>query len=158
MKAKLINTNLKSVKTRFGEVTINIEKAINFRQGIVGMPDMQNFCLTTHPDPKHTFYNLLQSLDSDDLCFLTIVLAPEHYQSEDSLISLSDYNEAIEELEFDRNNITMILIATIHNNLANNNSTISVNLKAPILIDISKMEAVQYVFSSPRYPLRYFLD
>ena len=89
---------------------------------------------------------------------MTISLAPEHYLSDDSLISASDYKEALSELEFNDDNVTMILVATIHNDVNPIKSMISVNLKAPILIDIQKMEAVQYVFSSPRYPLRYFLE
>jgi flagellar assembly factor FliW len=153
-----VTTRLKVIQTRFGEVTINLDKVIHFRQGMVGMPYAQNFCLTPHPDLKHQFYNLLQSADADDLCFLTISLAPEHYQSDDSLISASDYKEALAELEFNDDNVTMILVATIHNDVNPMKSMISVNLKAPILIDIQKMEAVQYVFSSPRYPLRYFLE
>jgi flagellar assembly factor FliW len=157
MKAQAkIKETFRTIQTRFGEVTVNLDKIIYFRQGMVGMPHAQNFCLTEHPDPKHQFYNLLQSADNDDLCFLTIALAHEHYLSEDSLISALDYKEALTELEFEHQNVTMILVATIHNEA--NTSKISVNLKAPILIDTEKMEAVQYVFSSPRYPLRYFLD
>jgi flagellar assembly factor FliW len=154
--AKIIDT-FRNIQTRFGEVTINLDKIIHFRQGMVGMPHAQNFCLTAHPDEKHKFYNLLQSSDIDNLCFLTVALDPAHYQSEDSLISASDYKDALSELEFKSENVTMILVATIHNDTGSKKSSISVNLKAPIFIDVQRMEAVQYVFASPRYPLRYFL-
>ena len=129
MKAKeKVTTRLRVIQTRFGEVTINTEKVIYFRQGMVGMPNAQNFCLATHPDSKHQFYNLLQSADIDDLCFLTISLAPEHYQFEDSLISSVDYQEALDELEFKDENVTAILVATIHNDMNLAKSMISVNL------------------------------
>ena len=155
--AKVIETNLQLVETRFGKIEINLDKVISFRQGIVGIPQAQNFCLANHPDPKHIGYNLLQSVDFDDLCFLTIPLGKDYYRNEDSLISKSDYESALKELEFDDKNVELILIATIHNNIKPDESVVSVNLKAPVFININNMEAVQYVFSNKKYPLRYFV-
>ena len=154
---KVNKIDLQLVESRFGQIEINLDKMISFRQGIVGMPQAQNFCLTNHPDPKHKAYNLLQSVDFDDLCFLAIPLGKDHYRNEESLISKYDYEAVLQELEFDDKNVELILIATIHNNIKPGESVVSVNLKAPIFINLDKMEAVQYVFNVKKYPLRYFV-
>ena len=155
MKKKLLA--VKDVNTRFGKISINLEYSINFPAGLLGMPRAKNFCLTHFPDKKYDIYKLLQSIDEDELCFLIVPLSPQHFADEKSLIARSDVLSAIKSLEIVESNVQLLLVATIHHDIKARQSKVSVNLKAPIIIDTERMFGVQHVFLKEGYSLQYFL-
>jgi flagellar assembly factor FliW len=145
----------KEIFTRFGKIVINLELVIHFPQGLIGMPNAQNFCLAHYPENKYDLYKLLQSTDDDNLCFLSVPLAPSFYSTEDSLISNSDIMQVTNSLNYNRKNLQILLITTIHNE--NEKIRVSVNLKAPLIIDTITMKGYQHIFHNDKYPVQYFI-
>src|SRR5690554_4772706 len=60
------------IETRFGQVRVYRNQPIIFPTGMLGMPEKNQFCLTTLPSPKMARFKLLQSLEDDTLSFLTL--------------------------------------------------------------------------------------
>lgn len=147
--------NYKDIVTKFGKITVNLESVIHFQHGLVGMPFAKNFCMTHYPDDKNNLYKLLQSIDDEKLCFITIPLPPSYYESDASLIKNEDLLAAVKFLNYNKNHVQVVLIATIHNQ--DNEYQVSVNLKAPIIIDSLTMRATQYIFHSPCYSIQHYI-
>ncbi|MDF2965148.1 MAG: hypothetical protein K0Q51_536 [Rickettsiaceae bacterium] len=145
-----------SLKTRFGYIDVHPGKVIHFPLGLLGIPQEKRYYLAAYPDKDVHSYSLLQSVEFADLCFLTVPLASEFYSAEDSLISKSDVQYARE--HYNIKELAVLLVATIHNNKKKKVSKVSVNLKAPILIDTEKFVAYQHVFMRKEYSLKYYVN
>ena len=146
----------RAINTRFGTILVDPNQVINFPLGLLGVPQEKNYYLSSYPDKEVQSYSLLQSVEYENLCFLTIPLADEFFSTEDSLLAKSDILYAKE--HYNIKGLAVFLIATIHNNKKKNTSRISVNLKAPILIDTEESLAYQHVFVRKEYSLKYFLN
>jgi flagellar assembly factor FliW len=144
------------IDTRFGKITVDPSKLINFPLGLLGIPHEKKYYLVAYPDKDVQSYSLLQSSQFEKLCFLTIPLVEEFYSTEKSLIAKSDILLAKE--HYNIKELSILLVATIHNNKTTKASRISVNLKAPILIDTDKLVAYQHVFIRKEYSLKHYLN
>ena len=61
-------------------------------------------------------------------------------------------------MEIDNNNLMVLLIASVHRSIDQAlDSKLSVNTKAPILVDTQNMVAAQYIFVSDNYEIRFML-
>lgn len=157
VQTEIVTSEEREVNTRFGKIKISSSNKISFPHGMIGMPEANNFALAPCPIKKYSHFTLLQSLDNEELCFLTLPVASNFYKATDSLISSNDIESVCSAFSIKEENLAVILIATIHNDEENKLSTISVNLRAPIILDTSSKVGGQYVFLRSEYPIRYFL-
>lgn len=141
---------VEKVKSRFGEISVDKEKALLFPVGVLGMPDMHHFVLTDFPNPKLGQFKLLQSLDDVELSFITLPL-----ELDNSIIGKEDIEHAAKDMEIPLENLAMVLIVSVHRGVAD--VQLSVNARAPIFIDTSRMAAAQYVFTSNKYRVQHFI-
>lgn len=148
------------LNSRFGKVEVDINNSIYFPSGVFGMPQDCNFCLTDLPIPENCSdsqanimkeFKLLQCLNNESLSFIVMALGVEN-----NLIAEEDIEEACQQLQFDINNVLIVLIAHIHNR--SDDMLISVNLKAPIIIDSEKKLGVQYIFTFNKYEVRHIIN
>lgn len=121
----------------FGEITIADEKLITFSEGIVGFPFMNQFALIHDAENENSPIMWLQSMDEPDFAMPVIEpnLVVEHYNP-----IVNDENLApVGELEQDQ--IYLLVTMTVPPEI----EKMSVNLKAPIVINMKNNRAVQII-------------
>lgn len=136
----IITTNL------FGEVDVNEEKLINFSQGIIGFPDLKRFMLI-HDDENESSISWLQSVDEPSFAMPVI----------DPLMIDAEYNPQIEDELLKPLSIvegTEILVVTTITVPADI-TKMTVNLKAPIIINAENLKAAQLIVEDDKYEVRY---
>ncbi len=139
------------LKTRFGDISADTSKAIEFPNGILGMPNQKKFLISAMPDKKMEKFQVLQSLNDSDVSFAVVPLA--------TLGALID-NEHLEEirkvLEMSQADFLTMLIVSIQKTPSG--AKLSVNLRAPLFIDTANRAGYQIVLASSKYPVQHYLD
>ncbi len=126
-------------KTRlFGDIEIENEKIIKMDQGIIGFPDLKNFTLIFDSDRgDKSAIMWLQSMDDGDIAMPVMVptdIIPEYNPT----VS----NELLEPLgELTPDNTYILVTVTVPQNIQN----ISVNLKAPIIVNMDTNKGSQII-------------
>lgn len=140
-----------TVKTRFGEVRIDVAKAIAFPKGLLGMPDRQRYVLAEFPSANMRQFKLLQSLEDQSLSFITLPL-----ELKNSIIAEADLKEAAQNLGIPVNEMAILLIVSVHRGVEG--VRISVNARAPVLVHAGSKAGAQYVFSYDKYKVQHMLS
>lgn len=138
------------IDTRFGKVTVYRKNPILFPNGILGMPDRSEFCLTNFPSPKMARFKMLQSLEDDALSFITLPI-----DNNNPIFDAADLAQAAQELNIPAAELTVLLIVSVHRE--SSGVRLSVNARAPLLVNAMKRTAVQHVFASSKYNIRHML-
>lgn len=135
------------IDTRFGKIAIKRDNPISFPHGLLGMPECVNFCLLEFPVKKFPQFRLLQSLDDAALSFITLPL-----EMDNSIIEREDILKGCRDLGIPEPDLAMLLIVSVHRGAQD--VRLSVNARAPLLIDAQRREATQYVFQNNRYEVQ----
>jgi flagellar assembly factor FliW len=126
--------------TRFGEIEIEDAKIINFPLGIPGFTNLKRYILLDYKDP----IRWLHAVDDPDIAF--IVTEPFGLFPEYSLTIEDDVEEFLEIRDAAETVVLVIL------NVADNR--LNANLKAPIIVNTSKLKATQIILEDDRYSFR----
>lgn len=134
-------------KTRlFGEIEIAEEKIITMEQGIIGFPEYKNFTLIYDSEKEQKSIQWLQSMDEGD--FALPVMKPDMFVPN---YSLNVDEELLAPLGALKDEDAFILVTvTVPENIEN----ISINLKAPIIINMANNKACQ-IIAADDYPVKY---
>jgi flagellar assembly factor FliW len=131
----------------FGEIEIDDSKIIRVPAGIIGFPDLTDFALV-HDDEKGTGnVHWLQSIQ--EAGFAMPVMDP--------LIVAPDYNPEIEDDLFGPigklvdNEMLILVTLTVPKDI----TSMSVNLKGPIIINAATRKACQVILEDKRYEIKY---
>lgn len=137
------------IKTEnFGEVTVNEEKVIEFKQGILGFEHLHRYILMEDEDENCPFV-YLQSIEDLNICF--ILASPQSIMKE--------YTISISENYFQQlgggpdEDFAVVLIVTIPEKI----QEATVNLLAPLLIQKNTKKGVQIVLERTEYTVRHSL-
>ncbi len=137
------------IKTRFfGEIEINENKLIFFEEGLPGFPQLKKFLFMTDEDENSPFC-WLQSIEDLDIVFTLF----------DIYSIMEDYNPMVSSDiincigEFKEGDILIYTIANIPEDI----KKISVNLKAPIVININNNKAKQIISANEEYEIRTYI-
>ena len=131
------------LKTRvFGEIDIDDEKIITFENGIIGFPDLKRFTLIFNEE-----ISWMQSLDEP------VVALPVM----NPLAIKEDYNPMVEDEllkplgEMTPENTFVLVTVTVPEDI----KKITVNLKAPIVINVAERKAAQIIVEGGevKYPI-----
>lgn len=131
----------------FGEITIDDDRIITFPKGIVGFPQLTDFALLHDAEKGSDSIHWLQSLQESGFAMPVI----------DPLIVYPDYNpEVDDELlkhlgELDPDEILVLVTMTVPKDL----TKMSVNLKAPIVINAAKKTATQVIVEGDDYQVKF---
>lgn len=139
------------IKSRFGVISVQPQKAISFPHGLPGMPDAARFCLTDLPNVKNNDFKLLQCLNNHGLSFIVVPSTDDN-----QLIEQSDIKDACTILGIDTNDLLLLFIVTAHE--FTTGRKLSVNAKAPIFVDANTKTATQYVFQGNSYAIQHFIS
>ena len=136
------------IKTRiFGDVTISDDKMISFPNGIVGFPDLKDFALI-HDEEQGDQAGIrwMQSVQETNFAMPVInpLVVKEDYDPlvDDELLAVIGKGE----------NILVLTTITVPTDL----SKMSVNLKAPFVINVDTRKAVQVVLEDD-LPVKFYV-
>jgi flagellar assembly factor FliW len=130
------------VKTsRFGELDVAQSAIIDVFAGLVGFPKTHKFILLDYTPP----FSWLQAVDNPDLAFVVLNAA----EFGENYVFDLPYNDR--ELDLNRDDEVAILnVASIRSDP----TLSSVNLKAPIVVNLRNRKGRQIILDDPRYPTR----
>lgn len=141
---------MQTIKSRFGDIVVDTDKAVLFPRGLLGIPDKSQFMLASFPSPKMQQFMLLQSLEDPNLSFITLPL-----DFNNSMIEADDLRAACRDLQIEESDVAILLIVLVHRGL--DQVRLSVNLRAPILVDAKRRKGSQYVFIQDHYKVQHML-
>lgn len=132
----------------FGEVDIDESKVIHFVNGIIGFPDLTEFALI-HDEEKGSGASVrwLQSLQEPGFAMPVV----------DPLAIVPDYNPQVEDEllkpvgSLDADHLLVLVTMTVPSDL----TKMSVNLKAPIVINAAEKKACQIIAEGDEYIVKY---
>jgi flagellar assembly factor FliW len=138
------------IDTRFGRFAYSRVNVITMPQGVLGFSGFREFVLLTLPDPRFAQFRLLQCVSAPALSFLVV---PS--QSECCGIDQADLDEATAACGIAGHDVAFLLIVTIRKSEGKVDMT--VNMRAPIVLDLRRQLAQQYVLANSRYSIRHRL-
>ncbi|MCD7709259.1 MAG: flagellar assembly protein FliW [Clostridiales bacterium] len=132
----------------FGEIEVADDKLITMEQGMIGFPDLKCFALIFDMEKEDRDRSImwLQSMDDTDIAFPVI---NPHIVAEDYNPNVSE--EIIAPLgELTDDNTYVLVTATVPRDI----KEFSVNLKAPIVINMDNRKAMQLIVEDD-YPIKF---
>lgn len=141
---------METIASRFGDISVDLDKAVVFPRGLLGMPDKFQFVLSAFPNPKMQQFMILQSLDDKTLSFIALPL-----DMQNAILSSDDIRTASSDLQIKEENLAVLLIVSVHRGM--DQVKLSVNARAPLFIDAQRKTGVQYVFQQDRYKVQHML-
>ncbi|MVP01548.1 flagellar assembly protein FliW [Paenibacillus lutrae] len=131
--------------TRFGDITLSEDQLITFESGIFGFENHHKYVLL-QLDEKDSTFQALQSVDDEDLAFVITepFLFKQDYEFE---LPTAIKNQLGIEREEDAQIFSIITIRS--------QNDITINLKAPIILNKALNKAVQIVLESVVYSIRH---
>jgi flagellar assembly factor FliW len=143
------------VATRFGVYAVEADKTLRFERGLLGFTQPGSFALLDLPGEAPQAFRLLQKVDDANLGFIVLPLMGElEADAEADLQAVCDARHV------KRDEAVFLLIATLRPKAeggSENGVDITVNRRAPILLDGQRMTGAQVVLNDPRYEVRYEL-
>jgi len=132
----------------FGEVTIDNNKIIHFENGIVGFPELTDFALIYNEEQgNNAGIRWMQSIQEP--AFAMPVMDP--------LLIKEDYNPVVDDEvlkpigKFEIEELLILVTVTVPRDL----KLMSVNLKAPLVINVTERKACQIILDSDEYKVKY---
>lgn len=137
------------VKTRyFGEVDLDEEKVITFENGLLGFEEYKRFTILydIEAGEKHT-YSWLQCLDEQGLALP--VISPELVDAQYNPIVEDELLKGIGGVNEEE--LVILLTMTVPPDI----TKMTVNKKAPIIINADTRKGVQIIAENPDYEVKY---
>lgn len=138
------------VHSPYGRMEIRRNAVIRFSNGLLGFPKWQDFALAELEDPRYAQFRLLQSVDEHDLCFIVLPINPRN-----ALIDYADIEAACKTIGIGTEELVVLLLVTVRQ--VAEKISLTVNLRAPLLIDARTFRGAQHVLTNDCYPIRYEL-
>lgn len=136
---------MKIETTRFGETDVAEEKVVTIKSGIIGFEGLERFVVLDHEGDSP--FKWLQSLEDSSLAF--VVLDPS-VASIDFNFKIPD--EIVEDLRIEKgDDVVVMVIVTI----PEDPREMTVNLRAPLIINSRNLRGRQLILSDDGIPIRY---
>lgn len=132
----------------FGEIEIHDENILHFEHGILGFEYIDRFGLVKNEDEDSPFC-WIQAIESPELAF---ALVNPFAIKKDYDFELSDEDALVLGIE-NPSQVEVFSIVVV----PEDNKKISMNLKAPIIVNNSNKKAAQIILDSDKYTVRHFI-
>ncbi len=132
----------------FGEIEIAEDRIISMENGIIGFPDLKQFAIVHNSEREDASVAWFVSLDEPAFALPVI----------DPLVVCSEYNPEVEDEmlrplgEFASDDMLVLVTMTIPKGKL---EEMTVNLKAPIIINSKDRKGVQIILESEAYKIKY---
>lgn len=134
--------------THFGKIEIGEADILNFEEGIIGFEDVKEFGLIDSEDTESPF-KWIQAIDKPELAF---ALVDPFKIKRDYDFDLKD--EDVESLGVkDASEVMVFSIVVVPEDI----KKISMNLKAPLIINRTNNKAAQIILDTDKYTVRHFI-
>lgn len=130
--------------SRFGDLEVRASAVIDIVHGLIGFPEMRKFVLLDYNPP----FSWLHSIELPELAFV-VVNGAEFGGSYDFGLPIGDRD--IELLDGDE--VAVINLVSVRPDP----SMTTVNLKAPLIVNLRTMKGRQIILDDARYPTRHLL-
>jgi len=139
-----------TIDSRFGPIIVNTRNRIVFSRGMLGMPERKHFALANFPNEKMQQFKLLQSLDDNNLSFITLPVEIDNviFEKDDILMACQALNISLSDL-------ALLLMVSVYR--TPENTRITVNARAPLFLDAEKKWGVQHVFPNSKYMVQHVI-
>ncbi len=146
------NDKLIEIESRFGRIAVNLENALLFPRGIIGVGRELHFCLSDFPKERRMGnFRLLQCLNDHSLSFVVLPLGLEN-----PFLAQEDLEECCRVTGINPEQLLVLLIISV--NRAPDAIKITANMRAPLVVDTEGKFAGQYVFPSNAYDICHVLS
>ena len=132
----------------FGKVNIDEDKIIEFPDGIPGFKDEKEFVLL--PLDEDSLFVIMQSVNTPELAFITI--EPRNIIKDYEFV-ISEKTEELLQIE-GIEDIILLNIVNIKDKLQD----MTINLAAPLVININKNLGKQIILDDSKYPVKFKLE
>lgn len=134
----------------FGEINVNEEKLIHFANGIIGFPELTDFSLIHDAEgSEQAGIRWLQSIQEPNFAMPVM----------DPLLVNAAYNPIVDDECFqdmgDLNAENMLVLVTL--TVPKELKQMSVNLRAPIIVNAEERKACQMILDGDEYPVKYMI-
>ena len=136
-----------TIETRFGVLEFGPENRLFMPVGLLGFTDYRHFGLAEMPQPELADFRLLQSLQDEKLSF---IVTPIKIDSGE--VAREDLEDAALSVGIPVDSAAFVLIVTIRP--MPEGSNVTVNLRAPVVIDVNRAIARQVVMANSSYPIQ----
>lgn len=128
-----------------GKITYDENEIIKFEKTILGFDKSKRFILKDVNE--NDFFKILQSVDEPEVGF--IVISPFEVENN---YEINLNNEVINTLKIkESNNVLLYSLVTLNSKIED----ITVNLKAPIVININNKKAQQFIIDKEKYKIKH---
>jgi flagellar assembly factor FliW len=137
------------VESRYGELTFGPDQMVQMSKPVLGFPHLTKFGLAKLPSQMGNNLVLLQSLEDANIsfpCFALDMVNP--------LIEENDLKAAISGLGVKAEDCAILCILTVRQDETGKNA-VTLNLRAPVIVDSARKTAWQTVLNNARYPIRH---
>ncbi|HYE83654.1 MAG TPA: flagellar assembly protein FliW [Clostridia bacterium] len=134
------------VKTKFfGELEVQEKDIIAFEEGIPGFPGLKEYIMIN--DDSNEYFQYLQAIEEENVCF--IITSP-YFIIPDYSVDISD--DSVKKLGIEEEKDVMLFsIVTIPEDM----KQMTVNLKAPLVVNLKNRKAMQELIDDESYPIKY---
>ena len=133
----------------FGEIEVSDDKIITFEKGIIGFEDWKKYTLVYDAEREEDVSIVwLQAVDEPTLA-LPIMKPEIVYQNYDPIVE----DEIIATLGEDIQNAELMVFCAL--TVPQDLTKMTINLKAPIIINVDTMKGVQLIADNSDYQVRY---
>lgn len=137
------------VETRFGAYEFTAENTIYFPHGLIGFAEHRVFGLANLPNPVPEDFKLLQSLGEPPVSFIVLPLS-----ADEAPIDTDDLKEACKAVGCALKDAYFLFVCTVNPCDTGEGVDMSINLRAPIIFDMTTRRGRQYVFQHDRYAMQ----
>ena len=141
------------VETRFGDYEFTPDNTVIMPSGLIGFPDHRIFGIANLPEPVPQDFKLLQSLGELPISLIVMPSSPEQ-----APIEPSDLDEACAASGLKPSKVHLLFVCTLREKENGEGIEMSINLRAPIILNLAERTARQHVFQNDRYSTRHALD
>lgn len=134
--------------THFGEIDIKDKDIIEFNEGIVGFEDIHRYGIIKNQDSDSPF-SWLQAIEKPELAFA--VIDPFAIKRDYDFVLNDEYVKALE-IE-DPSQVNVFAIVVVPEDL----KKISMNLKAPVIVNKNNRKAAQVILDTDEYTVRHYI-
>ena len=136
-----------TIETRFGALAFGPENRLMLPVGLLGFADYRHFGLAELPQAELAEFRLLQSLDDHSLSFIVTTL-----RIDEGIVAREDLEDAALSVGVPLEVAAFLLIVTVRP--APEGSSVTVNLRAPVVVDVNRAIARQVVMANSGYPIQ----
>ncbi len=140
-----------TIETRYGTYEVERDKIVSFPKGLIGFGSLLDYAILNMPHEGTERFKLLQSVDEPGIGFYVVPVGLEN-----SGYDAEDIEHAAGQYDFPVKDLAILLIVTARK--TENAVELSVNLRAPVLVDTEQCVAYQHVMSDDKYPMRQRLN